>query len=159
MYSILFQDRVVLLKLQPLSGVFAVLGGDIPAHTGLSGAFVFSTLQYNLNPVAFLCHVRSNFLLQYKIAVCSGFFQNCRDPVLVDSLDRFRRQLQGYPLVFLRNEETLLLKIGVKSALSLVIRVGNIVSYLRSLSSYLTNSCHNSALCVNPFKKRDCKYR
>ena len=66
--------------------------------------------------------------------------------MLVDGLDCLCRQFQGYPLVFLRNKKALFLKIRIKPALGLVIRVGNVVSYLGPLSGYLTNSRHNSAL-------------
>ena len=72
--------------------------------------------------------------------------------MLVDGLDRLGRHLQRDPLVFFRNEKALFLKIWVESTLRLVVRVRNIVTYLRSFSGYLTNSCHIQ-LNLSPSKK------
>lgn len=62
--------------------------------------------------------------------------------MLVDGFDRFRGQFQRYPLIFLGDKEALFLEIWIKSALRLVVRVRNVVSNLRPLSRYLTNSRH-----------------
>ena len=61
----------------------------------------------------------------------------------VDGLDRLGRKLKRDPLVLFRNEKALFLKVRVEPTLRLIIRVGYIVTRLRSLSGYLTNSRHN----------------
>src|SRR5689334_20978934 len=81
-------------------------------------------------------------LLQHEVAVRFCFFHHGRDAVFRNGLDGLRRHFQGHPLIFFRNIETFLLKIGKKSSLGLIVRVRNVVTYLRSFSSYLTNSCH-----------------
>jgi hypothetical protein len=53
---VLLEDRIVLLQLDPLSSVFPVLGGIVPAHTGLAGGFVLGTLKNYLDPVLIPCH-------------------------------------------------------------------------------------------------------
>jgi hypothetical protein len=148
--GIFFQDRIVLLQFQSLSSIFAILRANITAHTGLTRRFVLGTFQNDLNPIAFFCHDRSNFLFQYEISFRLGFFQNCGNAMLIDGFNCFRTQFQRDPLILLRDKETFFLKIRVKSAFGLVISVGNIVSNLRPFSSYLTNSRHNSALCLIP---------
>jgi hypothetical protein len=63
-YSIFFQDRIVLLQFQSLCSVFAVFGGNVTAHAGLTRGFMLGAFQNNLNPVAFLCHDISIFTVR-----------------------------------------------------------------------------------------------
>jgi hypothetical protein len=56
------QERVVFLALDTSGGVFAVLGGDIPRHTGNARCFLLGAFQNDLNSIAFLSHCYLCFL-------------------------------------------------------------------------------------------------
>lgn len=50
------EERIVLLTLQTIGGVFLVLGGDVTGHSRNAALFLFGALEDDLNSVAFLCH-------------------------------------------------------------------------------------------------------
>ena len=77
--------------------------------------------------------------LFHNHAVCSGLLKDRRDTVLVDCSDGRSRHFQGDPLVFLRDVESLLLKVRIEPSFGFNIRVRNVVSYLRFLSCYIAN--------------------
>ena len=72
--------------------------------------------------------------LFYNHAGCSGLLKDRRDTVLIDCSDGRSRHFQGDPLVFLRDVESLLLKVRIEPSFGFNIRVRNVVSYLRFLS-------------------------
>ena len=61
-----FKNRVVLLELKTLGGVFAVFGGDVTRGAGHTAGLMFGAFEDNLYSIAFsfLCHF-SNSLLNY----------------------------------------------------------------------------------------------
>lgn len=57
------QDRIVLLKLDPVRSILLVLGGNIPRCSGHTAVLVLGALKDHLDSVAFL----SNFFRFYYI--------------------------------------------------------------------------------------------
>ncbi len=83
--------------------------------------------------VEFDPNVKSCFLLSLEILI---------DADLIDIAHRRGAQLESHPLICLRYEELLLLKVRQKSSLRLAIRMRDIVTRYGSLSSKLTNFRH-----------------
>ena len=92
----------------------------------------------------FFAILRFLYSLEGESAFLTGLLQYGSDAFNIDGLDGFGRYLEGDPLAFFRNPEALGLKIRIEPALGLVICVGNIVSYMRTLSGNLTNPCHTT---------------
>lgn len=94
----LLQDRVVFFQLKPLRSVFAVLSGDVPAHSGHPAVLMLGAFQNYLHPVTFLCHnlfreSDQTNILNRERALIPGLLQNCGNTVFVNGFDRFGRQL------------------------------------------------------------------
>ena len=94
-------------------------------------------------------------LLDQGVSVCSCFFQDRGDAILIDGSQHLRRNFQSDPFVLFWNIESLCLKIWIKSSLRLVVCVRNVVPYSWSLTWNLTNFWHVQMV----FWKTECKYR
>jgi hypothetical protein len=57
----LLQERIVLLALQTVGGVFLVLGRDVAGHSRNTASFLFRAFENHLHSVAFLCHLSLEF--------------------------------------------------------------------------------------------------
>ena len=79
-------------------------------------------------------------------AFCLCLFNNSRKAVFGYGAYYFGANLHGYKAVFLSQVKAFYLQVGVKLALGLVVSVRNAVTHLRSLSGYLTNTCHYCSL-------------
>ena len=77
--------------------------------------------------------------------------------LLVDDPQTLARNAQPHEALLVLEPETLPVQIRQETALRLVVRVGNVVTNLWSLSGNLTNSCH--IWLIFALFKRDCKYR
>jgi hypothetical protein len=51
-----FEDGIVFLQFHSLSGVFLVLGGNVPGSTRLSTVFMLGAFHNYLHPITFFCH-------------------------------------------------------------------------------------------------------
>ena len=56
---VLLQHGIVLFEFNPLRGILAVLGGNVPAHAREPRRLVLCTLQDDLDSVPFLGHNRA----------------------------------------------------------------------------------------------------
>lgn len=83
-------------------------------------------------------------LLGHKHAELFSALHGCENTNLADGADGLGRDTKGHPTVFLWNEETLPLKVGVETTLRPALRVRNIVSHQNFLSCNLTNAAHGS---------------
>ena len=54
----LLQERIVLFTLQTVGGVLFVFRRDVTGHSRNSALFLFGAFENDLNPVAFLCHLK-----------------------------------------------------------------------------------------------------
>ena len=73
---------------------------------------------------------------------------------LIDAAHRMGRYFERNPLVFLRNEEALLLQVGQETALGLTVGVRNRVAGHRALTGKLTNFRHCSFLLIRQLNAR-----
>src|SRR6187397_2738845 len=82
MYSIFFQDRIVLFQFQPLSSIFSVLRGDITTHAWHVRGFMLRALQNHLYPVTFFCHDSMFFYYNTRYPLALASFNTAVMPYL-----------------------------------------------------------------------------
>ena len=148
MNSHFLQDRIEFFQLQSLGGVLSVFGRDVSRRTWHTRSFVLCALHDYLYSISFLSHLRIDYrvvteLFDHNHPGILRFFQNCGNTVLIDSFQCLGRHFQGDPCVFFGYVESLLVKIWVKSTLSLIVCMGHVVTYARSFSGDVTNFCHD----------------
>ena len=83
-------------------------------------------------------------LLGRKYAELFSALHGCENTNLADGSDGLGRDAKGHPAVFLWNEETLPLKVGVETTLGAALGVGNVVSDHHLLTGQLTNAAHGT---------------
>ena len=138
-----FQNRIVLFQLQTVGCILPVLSCNVPWSSGHTAVFVFGTLQYNLNPVAFsfFCHFPvslnffdNTFFLRFLKCGFYTFFFYC--------MDFGCRNIQFNSTFFFRIIKFLFKQVNVKLPFNPAFRVGNRITHHCSLTCYLTNSWH-----------------
>ena len=127
MKSHLLQDGVILHQLHTLGRIFAVLRGDVAAHTGQTTVLLLSALQDNLDAIAFCflaCHLLISYhfnILPVYISVGNSLLQCSVKTYFINHAKASGADLQLNPAILLYIVELLAEEVNVKASLGVVL--------------------------------------